>query len=167
MQPIPDPVIKKLEAAAHAGKALTTDAVRALMALTNQQYQRLTLHEGFPRRERISRKFLLNPQHLLDFALHWNALAAGVTITQVAVLIHATIPTARRLAKLPDFPEALGEVNGRKRWDREVITQWHRKRLGDAALDAEFDVGPDERKKKPAAKRGTNGGKHPTKRANT
>lgn len=150
MKTFPESVMKKLEALAREGAAISTDHVRTVTERTQQQYHRLTLQDDFPARQQVGRKFWINPQQLLDFAINWNKLAHGLTITQVAVVIHSTIPTARRLSKLPGFPEPLGEVNGRKRWDREVIVPWHRARVAGAKLEGEYDAGPDKSRKKKA-----------------
>jgi len=160
----PDALMRKLEQLAAVGEAISTDQVRTVLGLTQQQYHRLTLQEDFPKRQHIGRKFWINPQRLLDFAINWNKMADGLTITQVATLIHSTIPTARRLAKRPDFPAPLGELNGRERWDREVIVVWHRTRLDGAKLGPDFDAGPDKSRKKKALTKGAHNGKKQTER---
>lgn len=155
----PEPVMKKLEALARAGDALSTDHARIVLGLTAQQYQRMALQPDFPRRQHIGRKFWLNPQALLDFAVRWNRLSRGLTITQVATVIHAAITTARRLAKSPGFPNPVGDLNGRERWDRDEIVSWHRTRVGGAKLSADFDAGPDKSPKRKALAKGAHNGK--------
>jgi predicted DNA-binding transcriptional regulator AlpA len=156
---IAENVMRRLEALAKAGEAITTDQVRADMGLTRQQLHGYTLEDGFPPRKQIGRKFWVNPVALLAFAKHWNALAAGITITDVATLLRMTIATARRTVRAEDFPRPLGSYNGRDRWDRAAIIEWHRPRVGGAKLPPEADVDTHTTEKKPRTAKGTRDGK--------
>lgn len=147
MKPFPDSVLKKLEQLARIGEPIPTDQAREILQLTDMQYQRMSGQNHFPKRQHVGRKFWLDVHGLLDFARRWNALCAGLTITQVATVIHASIKTTRRMARQPGFPEPLGEVNERERWDRDAIVTWHRARMGGAKLPAEIDAAPVTKRK--------------------
>jgi hypothetical protein len=147
VKPFPDAVLKRLEQLARVGEPIPTDQAREILQLTDMQYQRMCGQNHFPKRQHVGRKFWLDVHGLLAFAQLWNALTAGLTITQVAVVIHASIKTTRRMIRQPGFPEPLGEVNDRERWDREAIVKWHRGRMGGAKLPAEIDAAPITKRK--------------------
>jgi predicted DNA-binding transcriptional regulator AlpA len=158
---IPDSVLAKLQAWARAGDAVSTEQARALLGLTPQQFHRRAQHGTFPRREHIGRQWFVNPQQLLEFAQGWNALARGLTLTEVGHLIHCTLATARRVTRQEGFPAPLGEFNGRERWNRDAILEWQRQRLGGAKLDGAAKSTPN----KSTAKGKRNGKAKPTARA--
>src|SRR5262245_7144954 len=109
VNPFRPDVMRRLQALADVGEAISTIHLRESMQLTSQQLHRLTLQADFPKRQQIGVKFWVNPVALLEFAHRWNRLARGLTITQVAQLIHSTVPTTRRLVRQADFPKSLGE----------------------------------------------------------
>jgi len=156
---IAETIMRRLEALAKAGDAITTDQVRADMSLTRQQLHQFTLEDGFPARKQIGRKFWVNPVALYTFAKDWNVLAAGITITDVATLLRMTIATARRAVRAETFPRPLGSYNGRDRWDRNAIIEWHRMRGGGAKLPPEADVATQAIAKKPRTAKGSRDGK--------
>jgi predicted DNA-binding transcriptional regulator AlpA len=156
---IPENVMRRLEALAKNGEAITTDQVREDMGLTRQQLHQYTLEDDFPPREQIGRKFWVNPVALYAFAATWNALAAAITITDVAILLRMTIATARRTVRAADFPRPLGHYNGRDRWDRAAIIEWHRPRVGGAKLPPDADVDTQSTSKRTRTAKGTRDGK--------
>jgi predicted DNA-binding transcriptional regulator AlpA len=149
---IADQALKRLEHLAHVGEALSTDQVREVLDLTSAQFHRMTLQDDFPKRAHIGRKYWLNPEKLLAFCLRWNQLAAGLTITDVARLIHATVPTARRIVRQAGFPTPLGEVNGKPRWDQDELQAWHAPRVEGSKLPAPVSAGTPKGKKKAVGK---------------
>jgi len=162
---IAENVLRRLEAHAKAGNAITTDQVREDMGLTRQQLHGFTLEDGFPPREQIGRKFWIDPVALYAFAKHWNALAAGITITDVATLLRMKLTTARRTSTGPNFPKPLGAYSGRDRWDRAAIIEWHRTRFGGAKLPPEADVDTRPVAKRKHAAKGPRDGKPKSKGA--
>jgi len=140
---------------------MRTTAIREVLQISQQQLHRLTLAEDFPARIQISRSFWVNPEGLLAFARRWNNLCDGIPASEVASLIRSTMHTARRLMRSPDFPQSLGLLNGRDRWDRAAIIEWHRKRGDGAKLPPGADVVPDRaaKKKKPPTLKAVSGGK--------
>lgn len=162
MNVISEQALARLSALVRAGEALSTDQVRQVLALSSQQFHRMTLQDEFPHRAHIGRKFWVNPEKLLAFCHLWNALAAALTITDVARLIHCTVPSARRMTRQSDFPRPLGEVNGKPRWDQEAVTAWHSPRADGAKLPA--PVSQARAKRKTLAK-GTRHAKGKGKRA--
>lgn len=152
MNEISDQALKRLDQLARVGEALSTDQVREVLDLTTAQFHRMTLQDDFPKRSHIGRKYWLNPQKLLTFCSEWNRLAAGLTITDVARLIHATVPTARRIARQAGFPSPLGEVNGKPRWDQAELLAWHSPRVEGAKLPAPVTAGTPKGKKKVTGK---------------
>lgn len=164
MNTFPDSVMKRLATLATDGEAISNDQATDVLGLTPQQYHRLTLQEDFPHRTQLRRQHWLHPQALLEFCQRWNRLACGLTVTQIARLIHCTVPTARRLTRDDTFPKPLGEIGGRDRWDRDEIVSWHRARVGGATLPAVTDAVPKEPKPKTAAKGIRNARKQTEKR---
>lgn len=154
MNVISEQALGRLAVLARAGEALSTDQVRKVLELSSQQFHRMTLQDDFPRRAHIGRKYWLNPEKLHVFCLLWNRLAAGLTITDVAALIHTTVPTARRLARHADFPRPLGEVNGKPRWDHETIVAWHSPRVEGARLPTPAGVGTKRKRKAKGTRNG-------------
>jgi predicted DNA-binding transcriptional regulator AlpA len=145
---IVEQALKRLEALARVGEAMHTDQAREVLGVSGPQFRRMTQQDDFPTRTHIGRKYWLNPQKLLAFCLTWNRMAAGLTITDVAHLIHATVPTARRIVRQADFPRPLGEVNGKLRWDQGEILLWHGPRVDGAKLPAPVHAGQRKAKKK-------------------
>lgn len=155
----PDQVLKRLEALARVGEAISTDQAREVLALTVQQFHRMVLQDDFPRREHIGLRWWLSPQALQVFAQHWNRLAVALTITDVARLIRSTLPTTRRASRQRDFPKPLGQINGRDRWERAAILDWQRERIGGAKLPPGANGGPEGDAPKKSKAKGRGNGK--------
>jgi len=150
---VPDNAIRRLDALAKSGHAVSTDQVREVLALTRQQFQRMTDRPEFPARERVGLKIWVSPAEVLAFVHRWNALANGIALRDLAALLRTTFSTARRMVRAEGFPPPLGEVNGRDRWDAGAVTDWHRARFHGAKLPPEADVSKAPKPKhKPAAK---------------
>ena len=160
MNVISEPAIKRLEQLARVGEAITTRQVREVLGISRLVLHGMTLHPAFPKRQQIGKNFWVNPERLLAFAHSWNKQAAGVPITAVAHLLHATVPTARKLVRRDDFPKPIGDMNGRKVWDPAEIAAWHGPRVEGAKLPAGADIAPRKTvKKKVATAKGTRHGK--------
>lgn len=161
MNKISEQVLRRLEVLAKTGDLLSTLQVREVMALSRQALHRLTFCDDFPTQTHISRQWWVHPQALLEFAHRWNALCDGIPLYEVAALIRSTPHTTRRLLRAADFPKALGQLNGRDRWERAAVVTWHRARGGGASLPPGADVGTPRgpRKKKPPKLKAVAGGK--------
>ena len=163
MNKFPDQVVTRLEALARVGEAITTDEAYAVLGVAQQKWHRLGgMNEDFPKRTHIGRKFWVSPQALLRFVEKWNRMATGLTITQLAQVIHSTVPTTRRMTRHADFPKPVGEINGKPRWDRDEIAAWHGPRVDGAKLPASATMAQVKGRKKV---KGIRNGKAKEKRA--
>jgi predicted DNA-binding transcriptional regulator AlpA len=117
----------QLENAISRRQLLTTNEARALFHLSEQRWLRLTTRVGFPKRIREGRRWVIDPSELLSFLHLYDAIAACISISQVAMRTQRTVKTLRSMIAKGEFPGPIGTVRNIDKFDVAAITEWQQR----------------------------------------